>query len=105
VSLPDGVTVVHGAIAAGKTNFLEAAYFGCLGSSCRTANEYELVKFGERATTVSILIMNGSDEHTLEIGFEPGRPKVLKRDGVRMEHLFGWGDRPLPRAARCSMTC
>ena len=30
------MTVVHGPVGAGKTNLLEALYFGCIGRSFRT---------------------------------------------------------------------
>ena len=43
--LGEGLTVVHGANGAGKTNLLEALYFGCTARSFRTANERELVRF------------------------------------------------------------
>ncbi|MHB1568557.1 MAG: AAA family ATPase, partial [Solirubrobacteraceae bacterium] len=41
--LGDGLTVISGANGAGKTNLLEALYFGCTGHSCRTTNEREVV--------------------------------------------------------------
>ena len=44
VRLGPGLTVVHGRNGAGKTNLLEALYFGCTGSSCRTSNEREVVR-------------------------------------------------------------
>ena len=40
------LTVVPGRNGAGKTNLLEALYFGCTGRSCRTTNEREVVRFG-----------------------------------------------------------
>ena len=45
VALGAGLTVVHGRNGAGKTNLLEALYFGCTGRSCRTSNEREVVRF------------------------------------------------------------
>src|SRR5919106_749907 len=47
VELGPGVTVVTGRNGAGKTNLLDALYFGCTGRSARTTNERELVRFGE----------------------------------------------------------
>ena len=44
-----GLTVVHGRNGAGKTNLLEALYFGCTGRSCRTRDERQVVRFGQPA--------------------------------------------------------
>ena len=44
-----GLTVVHGRNGAGKSNLLEALYFGCTGRSPRTRNDRELVRFGAPA--------------------------------------------------------
>ena len=38
LALGAGLTVIHGRNGAGKTNLLEAIYFGCTGRSCRTSN-------------------------------------------------------------------
>src|SRR4029453_16041908 len=46
VELAEGLTVVTGANGAGKTNLLEALYFGCTARSPRTSNERELVRRG-----------------------------------------------------------
>src|SRR6186997_3543330 len=47
VALGEGLTVIHGANGAGKTNLLEALYFGLTGRSCRTRREREMIAFGE----------------------------------------------------------
>jgi len=44
--LGPGLTVVTGSNGAGKTNLLEAVYFGLTGRSCRTSNEREVVRRG-----------------------------------------------------------
>jgi DNA replication and repair protein RecF len=47
VELAAGLTVVHGANGAGKTNLLEALFFALTGRSCRTRREREMISFGE----------------------------------------------------------
>ena len=94
-SLGDGLTVISGANGAGKTNLLEALYFGCTGRSCRTTNEREIVRFGTAATRV-VLAADGDDgPHEFSVGFVPGEPKRIWVDGATVERLLDVDDRPL----------
>ena len=54
VALGAGLTIVHGRNGAGKTNLLEALYFGCTGRSCRTSNEREVVRFDASVVRVEV---------------------------------------------------
>src|SRR3981081_4661401 len=94
-SLGEGLTVVHGSNGAGKSNLLEALYFGCTGRSPRTRNERELVPFGQDATRVSVRLSDGTRDHELTVGFEPGQPKRMTSDGAPVERLLDVEDRPL----------
>jgi DNA replication and repair protein RecF len=95
VELGPGVTVVTGRNGAGKTNLLDALYFGCTGRSARTTNERELVRFGERVTRVAVTTEAEDGRHELSVGFEPGEPKRMTVDGVRVERLLDVPGRPL----------
>jgi DNA replication and repair protein RecF len=95
VQLGDGLTVIIGPNGAGKTNLIEALYFGCTGRSCRTANERELVRFGERATRVVIDVQGEDGAHELAVGFAPGEPKRMRVDGAPVERLTDAAERPL----------
>src|ERR1700758_5384511 len=80
--LGPGLTVVTGLNGAGKTNLLEALYFGCTGRSCRTATEREVVRFGAGTTRVVVETHGGDGPHELSVGFAPGEPKRMRVDGA-----------------------
>jgi DNA replication and repair protein RecF len=95
-----GLTVVHGANGAGKSNLLEAIYYGCTGRSPRTRNERELVRFGGRATRVVVRLGDGQQAHELSVGYELGAEghsavKRMRCDGAPVERMLDLDARPL----------
>jgi DNA replication and repair protein RecF len=97
VEIPDGITVVHGPVGTGKTNLLEGMYFACTGRSCRTSNERELVRFGERVTRASLSAESGGSEHRYEVALEltPKRIKSVRADGQSATSMADVDERPL----------
>ncbi len=96
VELSEGLTVVAGANGAGKTNLLEALYFGCTARSPRTSNERELVRRGGEGVARVVLDVAGDDgEHRIEVGFQPGEAKHLRVDGSPVDSLSSVAVRPL----------
>src|SRR5919107_2699843 len=97
VELGPGLTVVCGPNGAGKTNLLEALYFGLTVRSCRTSNEREVVRSGEKVARVTAGVSGADGAHTLEVGFEPGEDKRVRVDGAPLER----GAPPPPRPLAC----
>jgi DNA replication and repair protein RecF len=84
----------------GKSNLLEALYFGCTAFSPRTHNERELVRFGEQATRVVVQLSDGAHAHELSVGYGAlaGGARAVKRmtaDGASVERLVDVEERPL----------
>src|SRR5919202_5324041 len=82
VHLAPGLNVVAGANGAGKTNLLEAIYFGLTARSCRTSNEREMVRLGTRVARVELEVAAEDGAHLLEVGLEPGQEKRMRVDGA-----------------------
>jgi DNA replication and repair protein RecF len=96
VRLGAGLTVVHGRNGAGKTNLLEALYFGCTARSCRTGNERELLRFDAQALRVELSTTDArGDTHELYVASQPGEEKRLRVDGAPVERLLDAPGRPL----------
>src|SRR4051812_30855081 len=85
VGLGEGLTVVHGRNGAGKTNLIEALYFGCTGRSCRTTDERRVVRFEAQTTRVEVDVEDRDGAHEVSVGFQPGEPKRLRVDGAAVE--------------------
>ncbi len=101
VHLGEGLTVLHGPNGCGKSNFLEALYFGCTGHALRTRNERELVRFGEQATRVAVSVRDGGEHHELTVAYGAsgdGAERPVKRmcvDGAVVERMLDVEVRPL----------
>ena len=95
LSLGPGLTIVHGANGAGKTNLLEGLYFGCTGRSFRTTNERHLVRQGASTARVVVSGEDVDGPHELAVGLEPGEPKRMTSDGAPVERLIDAPHRPL----------
>ena len=54
IKLNENVNVFYGNNAQGKTNILEALYFGAFGRSFRTTKEGELINFEDNASNICI---------------------------------------------------
>jgi DNA replication and repair protein RecF len=93
--LGGGLTVIYGANGAGKTNLLEALYFGCTGRSCRTANDRELLRFGADTARVEVVTESDTGRHTLSVGFTPGEAKRMSVDANPVDRLLDADERPL----------
>ncbi len=95
----DGLSVVHGANGAGKSNLLEALYYGCTGRSPRTRNDRELTRFGADASRVELDLLEGGEAHELTVGFATGGAggpvKRMRADGADVERLLDVSFRPL----------
>jgi DNA replication and repair protein RecF len=91
----EGLTIVHGANGAGKSNLLEALYFGCTGHSQRTRSERDLVRFGAQAARVVVSLCEQGRSHELAVGFQPGAAKHMTVDGAPVERLTDVQQRPL----------
>ena len=59
IGIGAGIVVVHGANGAGKTNLLEAVYFGLTGRSFRAGNDRDLIRYGEDGARVELELAGG----------------------------------------------
>ena len=79
VELGEGVTLLHGANGAGKTNLLEALYMGLAGRSCRTRADRETIAFGEALSRAEVAIEDKGErrEFLCAVDRESGRRHLV----------------------------
>jgi DNA replication and repair protein RecF len=92
VVLAPGLNVVVGDNAQGKTNLLEGISFAVTGSSPRTPNDPEVVRWGEdfSRTEARVSLDGGSDERAVAVGYAPGQKKRLSVDGAPAPSLTNY---------------
>ena len=67
LQLPAMINVFYGKNAQGKTNILEAIFYGAFGLSHRTNTEEELLKLGSDAMAVGIAYESFSGVHEVKL--------------------------------------
>lgn len=87
VTFGEGLNVLFGENASGKTNMLEALYFLGLGKSPRTTKEKELIRFGAERAFIKADIQKKYRSHKLEIIIENKGAKKILIDGIPIKRL------------------
>ncbi len=88
VTFTDGVNLLHGDNAQGKTNLLEAIYFTALGKSFRPAKEAELIRFGKESSVVVNEFHDSIRKQTLSVRLFAGRARrVVEQNGMKVDKM------------------
>ena len=81
----DGVNVINGRNAQGKTNLIEAIHYLAAGRSFRPASDKELITFDNDGACVRASIVSGEREQTLEARIFRGRRRELFANDVKLK--------------------
>ena len=88
VTFTDGVNLLHGDNAQGKTNLLEAVYFTALGKSFRPVKEAELIRFGEDSARVVNRFRDSIRTQSLSLSLFAGKGRrVVEQNGVKVDKM------------------
>lgn len=83
VELEDGINIISGLNAQGKTNLLEAVYMLSCGRSFRTRFDKELINFDYSAAEILADIESQGREQTISIALKSGCSKKILVNGVK----------------------
>ena len=90
ISFSDGVNLLYGKNAQGKTNVLEAIYLFARGKSFRGGKDADIVRFGEMGYSVKLQFTKKDGEHTLEYRYFDGeRLRLVNGVKVPVREMIG----------------
>ena len=87
VAFSDGINVLYGDNAQGKTNLLEAIYYMAIGKSFRGAKAAEMVRFGCDMFELSIDFSDSVRRRNLCMRLSAGGKRAATENGCRVESL------------------
>jgi DNA replication and repair protein recF len=83
IEFSDGVNIIYGNNAQGKTNIIEAIYIFSFGKSFRANRDIELLKFDKEYFLSNIEIIKKDRELEMDFGFDRlSNKKMIKVNGV-----------------------
>lgn len=87
VSFGEGVNILSGKNAQGKTNLLEAIFFAAIGKSFRTSHEEDLIRMGEDFAEVSVDFADSVREQNLTVRLMRGKRRRIEHNRLRLTKL------------------
>ena len=87
-----GLNVIAGPNAAGKTNLLESVYMCGLGTSPRVARDKDVIKWGEKGAYIHLELQTRFRAHTVDMYIDGREKKRVAIDGIpitRLAQLIG----------------
>lgn len=84
VRFGDGVNVLVGANAQGKTNLLEAIFYVAIGKSFRTSRDEDMIRFGADVCEISLDFEDSRREQNLTVRLMAGKRRRIEHNRVRL---------------------
>lgn len=92
INFENGINVLVGKNAQGKTNLIEAIYFSCIGKSVRTKKENELIRWDNLNAKIEIELEKKEGNKKIEVYFNQKAKKSIKINDMnilRIADLIG----------------
>ena len=87
VDFSDGINILVGENAQGKTNLLEAIFYSSVGRSFRSAHTSEMIRFGQSAADIELFYRDSKRDQKLHIKIFRDKQKLVEKNGVKMDKL------------------
>ncbi len=87
VSFDNGVNILVGENAQGKTNLLEAIFYASVGKSFRAAHSSEIIRFGESLAEIDIDFNDGVRDQNINMKIFRDRQRKVEKNHVRIDKM------------------
>jgi len=87
VAFSDGVNILIGENAQGKTNLLEAIFYASVGRSFRATHTNEMIRFGAPSADISLDYRDTKREQNLHVKLFRDRRRLVEKNGLKMDRM------------------
>ena len=87
VLFKDGLNIIVGQNASGKTNLLESVYVAGIGRSPRTNKYKDMIRWGSEYAYIKVTIKKNKSTHTIEYSIDRQDKKRIAIDGIPLVKL------------------
>ncbi len=87
VTFSEGVNILAGANAQGKTNLLEAIFYPSMGRSFRGAKTTEMIRFGEKQAEISLCYRDRKRDQRIDVMIYREKLRQVEKNGMRVDKL------------------
>lgn len=87
IEFDEGVNVISGENAQGKTNLLEAIYYVSVGKSFRAAQNSEIIRFGAESAKIDLSFFDSIRDQNIKMSIFKDKKRQVHKNGVKIDKL------------------
>ena len=87
LDLVNGINIIYGDNAQGKTNILEAIYMSSTTKSYKQAKDKEIIKFSEEEAHIKTIYIKKEKENTIDIHIKNNKNKGIAVNGKKINKI------------------
>ncbi|MBQ8330973.1 MAG: DNA replication/repair protein RecF [Clostridia bacterium] len=87
VEFSEGVNILAGENAQGKTNLLEAIFYPSVGRSFRGAHTPEIIRFGEKSAEIRMDFRDAKRDQSIGVKIFRDKQRQIEKNGLRLDKL------------------
>ena len=85
VNFDEGVNILYGANAQGKTNLIEAIGYTAIGKSFRTSHDEDMIRFGAEMSEISLDFADSERDQNVTVRLMRGKRKRIELNHIKAD--------------------